>query len=283
MRVDLHSHTVFSDGLDTPEELVTRAVAAGLDALAVTDHDTFDGLARARAAASGVGLGLVEGLELSAQLEGHSVHLLMYGGDPEDPALTAELERIRRGRDERIPKMVRRLGELGLPLTEAEVARFADDARSIGRPHVADALVARGYVADRSEAFARWLADDKPGFVDRYATPLVDAIGLVRGAGGVAVVAHAWSRGGRHRLPERRLAELVTEHGLDGFEADHPDHLPAERAALHALAARLGVVATGSSDYHGAGKKAGYRLGACTTAPEQYARLRALMGRRGGA
>nr|NLI49347.1 PHP domain-containing protein [Propionibacterium sp.] len=280
MRADLHTHTVFSDGLDTPERLVERAVAAGLDALAVTDHDTADGLPRARAAASGAGLDLIDGLELSARLEGHSVHLLMYGGDAEEPALAAELGAIRRGRDERIPAMIDRLGQLGLPLDLEEVAAFADDASSIGRPHVADALVARGYVADRSEAFARWLADDKPGFVDRYATPLVDAIALVRAAGGVAVVAHAWSRGGRHRLPERVLAELVAEHGLDGVEADHPDHLPAERAALHALAARLGVLATGSSDYHGAGKKAGYHLGACTTAPEQYARLRALVAAR---
>ncbi len=280
MRADLHSHTLFSDGVDTPELLVARAVDAGLDAVAVTDHDTVDGLPRARAAASRVGIALVDGLEMSARVGRHSVHLLMYGGDATGGPLASELERIRRGRDVRIPAMVDRLGELGMPLTADEVAAFADDASSIGRPHVADALVARGYVADRAEAFSRWLGDDKPGYVDRYATPLADAIALVRGAGGVAVVAHAWSRGGRHHLPERFLADLVTEHGLDGFEADHPDHLPAERAALHALAERLGVLATGSSDYHGAGKKAGYHLGACTTSPRQYERLRALIADR---
>jgi predicted metal-dependent phosphoesterase TrpH len=280
MRADLHTHTLFSDGLDTPELLIARAVDAGLDAVAVTDHDTADGLPRARAAASRMGIDLVAGLEMSAQVEGHSVHLLMYGGDPAEPALAAELKRIRRGRDVRIPAMVDRLGELGMPLTADEVAAFADDASSIGRPHVADALVARGYVADRAEAFSRWLADDKPGYVGRYATPLLDAIALVRRAGGVAVVAHAWSRSGRHHLPERLLADLVTDHGLDGFEADHPDHLPAQRVVLHALADRLGVLATGSSDYHGAGKKAGYHLGACTTDSEQYGRLRALIAER---
>lgn len=280
MRIDLHTHTIFSDGLDTPEELVAGAVAAGLDAVAVTDHDTFDGLPRARAAASGAGLGFVPGLELSAQVGGHSVHLLMYGGDPDDAALGAELGRIVRGREERIPAMVARLTELGLPLSLDEVASFAERATSIGRPHVADALVARGYVADRDEAFARWLGDDRPGYVDRYAAPLVEAIGLARGAGGVAVIAHPWSRSGRHQLPERFLADLVAEHGLDGVEADHPGHLPSDRVALHALAARLGVLATGSSDYHGAGKKAGYHLGACTTAPEAYARLLALIAER---
>lgn len=280
MRADLHSHTLFSDGLDTPEELVAHARAAGLDALALTDHDTFDGLERGRAAASEVGLGFVGGMEMSTRHDGRSVHLLMYGGDPADGELTAELERVRRGREERLPAMVARLGQLGLPVTIEEIESFADDASSIGRPHVADALVARGHVADRAEAFDRWLADDKPGYVDRYATPLERGIALVRGGSGVAVIAHAWSRRGRHTLPERYLAGLLTDGGLDGLEVDHPDHLPAERRLLADLTGRLGALATGSSDYHGAGKKPGYELGVCTTAPEQFERLLALIAAR---
>lgn len=282
MRIDLHTHSVVSDGTDQPEELVANAVAAGLDAFALTDHDTFDGLAAARAAASEAGIGFLGGCEFSTQVGGQSVHLLAYGCRPDDPELVAELARVRDGRDGRTPAMLARLASLGMPLTLDDVAAFTTDASSVGRPHLADAMVAKGYVRDRDEAFSRWLADDKPGYVTRYATPLETATGLVRGASGVAVVAHPWSRRGRHDLPTRRLTELVTQHGLDGFEADHPDHTASERAELHALAERLGAVATGSSDYHGLGKKPLFRLGACATAPEQWRRLLDLVSARGG-
>jgi len=280
--IDLHTHSTVSDGLDAPAVLVAGAAAAGLRVVALTDHDTFDGLDAARAAASAVGIGFLGGFEFSAEVDGHSVHLLGYGCDPAEPDLAAELVRVREGRTGRLPAMLTRLAGLGMPLTVADVAAFSDDASSLGRPHVADAMVAAGYVRDRDEAFARWLGDDRPAYVTRYATPLEAAIRLVRAAKGVAVVAHPWSRRGRHELPERYLAELATEHGLDGVEADHPDHLPAERAALHDLAGRLGVLATGSSDYHGAGKKAGFALGACTTAPAAYERLVGLIVDRGG-
>lgn len=280
MRIDLHTHSHVSDGTDAPAVVMAHAREAGLDAVALTDHDTADGVAEARAAASELGLEFVPGLEFSTRHGGQSVHLLMYGGDPGEPALAAELARVRDGRDDRTPRMLARLAELGMPLDAAEVEALAADAMSVGRPHIADAMVARGYVADRSEAFAEWLGDDKPGYVDRYATPLPDALALVRGAGGVAVVAHPWSRTGRRVLPPAELRRLVAEHGLDGFECDHLDHPPANRRQLHGLAAELGVLATGSSDHHGAGKHAAYRLGACTTAPEQYRRLRELIDER---
>ena len=280
MRIDLHLHSTCSDGLDDPADLMAHAAASGLDAVALTDHDAADGLPAARQAARGLGLEFVGGIEVSARLHGASVHLLMYGGDPAEPALAAELSRIRRGRDERLPAMLSRLAALGLPLDAGEVAAFAADASAVGRPHVADALIARGYVADRDEAFARWLGDDRPAFVDRYAAGLPEAIALVRGAGGVAVVAHPWSRAGRHVLGKRVLERLVAEDGLDGLECDHPDHGASERAELHALAGRLGVLATGSSDHHGAGKKAGFALGACLTAEPQYRRLLALIEER---
>ncbi len=280
MRIDLHSHSTVSDGTDTPVALIAAAVRAGLDVLALTDHDTFDGLADAAAAAEAAGIVLCTGMEMSTEVDGRSVHLLGYGCDPADPALTAELAAVREGRTTRLPTMVARLTELGMPLTVAEVERFAQGSPSIGRPHVADAMIARGYVGDRTEAFDRWLGDDKPGYVDRYTTELERAIALVHGAGGAAVLAHPRGRGTASVLTEDYVANLVAEHGLDGIEVDHPDHDEAARAGLRALAVRVGVPATGSSDYHGTGKADGFGLGACTTAPEAYQRLCAAMASR---
>lgn len=282
MRIDLHTHSSVSDGTQSPSALVRAAAAAGLDVVGVCDHDTFDGLPEARAAAPGAGIEVVGGLEMSTELDGASVHLLGYGCRPDDAALGAELERIRAGRTGRLSALLERLTELGLPVTEAEVRAQAHGGPSLGRPHVADALVARGYVADRTEAFDRWLADDRPAFVPRYAAGLAASLALVRAAGGVAVLAHPWGRGSRAVLPPAVLADLVERHGLDGFEVDHTDHDPATRAELRALASGLGVLATGSSDHHGAGKP-GNPLGCETTDPEVYQRLRALVAERGGA
>lgn len=279
MRIDLHMHSRVSDGTDAPAELMRRAHDAGLDAVALTDHDTFDGLAEAADAASELGLAFVPGLEMSTQVNGRSVHLLMYGGDQADGALAAELARIREGRDGRLQAMLAKLAALGMPLETAEVEAFADDASSLGRPHVADALVARGYVADRDEAFGAYLADDGPAFVDRYCPPLEKALSLVGAAGGVAVLAHPWARGRRHDLPPAVLRRLVAA-GLDGLEVDHPNHTPADRRQLGALASELGLIATGSSDHHGTGKKRGFELGACTTEAGQFERLRALIRQR---
>lgn len=282
MLIDLHAHSFVSDGTQSPADLVAQAGASGVGVLALTDHDTFDGLPEATGAAAACGVEVLGGVEISAQFAGQSVHLLGYGCRTDDQALLGELARIREGRLQRLPTMLARLASVGMPLSVDQVSAFSGDASSVGRPHVADALVAAGYVRDRDEAFVRWLADDKPCYVPRYAPELADAIAAVREASGVAVLAHAWSKRGRHTLPERVLAEFVTEHGLDGIECDHPDHLPAERATLHALAGRLGVLVTGSSDYHGAGKKAGYALGACGTASEMYERLGGLIAERGG-
>lgn len=281
MAFDLHTHSTFSDGTETPAELVGRVAASGLDGFALTDHDSMDGLAQARAAASAAGIGFLPGVEFSTEVGGESIHLLGYGCRAEDAPLAEELHRVRNGRDHRTPAMLAKLAGLGMPLTEDEVAAFAANASAIGRPHVADAMVARGYVRDRDEAFARWLGDDRPGYVDRYATPLREAIALVRGAGGVAVIAHAWSRRGRHALPPRVLRELLSG-GLDGLEVDHPDHTPSERRQLRELAQEHGALMTGSSDYHGTGKKEGFGLGACTTDEATWVALRELMGSRGG-
>lgn len=272
MRIDLHSHTTVSDGTDTPAELLALARRLGLDVLAVTDHDTFDHLPAARAAAAREGIQFVPGMELSCELDGASVHLLAYGMDPENPALLAAMALIRAGRTERLPRMVAKLTELGVPVTEAEVLAQVGDAPAIGRPHIADALVARGHVASRAEAFERLLADDGPAYVERYHPDVRTGIDLVHGAGGVAVIAHPWGRSSARVLTEVVLAGLVTEHDLDGFEVDHEDHTPEQRARLRALADGLGALGTGASDHHGTGKPH-MQLGCNLTDPAVYAEL----------
>lgn len=281
MRIDLHAHSAVSDGTDSPAEFAAAAAQAGLDVVALTDHDTFDGLPAALSAAERLGVRLLPGIEISAQLRGASVHLLGYGCRTDDPDLLAELSRVRGGRDDRVPGVLAALARLGLPVDPAVLARARGDAPSIGRPHIADALVALGYVADRQEAFDRYLGDDGPAFVPRYAVGLGRGIDLVHRAGGVAVLAHPWGRGSRTVLPPATLERLVAQHGLDGIEVDHNDHDAPTRAELGALTARLGVLATGSSDYHGTGKT-DHPLGANTTAAEVLAEIDARLAAAGG-
>lgn len=271
-RIDLHTHSLVSDGTDTPSQLVARAASLGLDVVALTDHDTTDGVAEAVAAGAGHGVVVVPGLELSTRYGGRSVHLLAYGADVAQPDLAAELVRIRGGRSGRLAPVLTKLAELGVGITEAEVLAQVGDSPSVGRPHIADALVAAGHVRDRREAFDRYLADGGPAHVERYAVDLEEALRLVRGAGGAAVIAHPWGRSTRDVLTPDLLAGLASRHGLDGIEVDHQDHDPAVREELRALAADLGLLATGSSDYHGTGKT-DHELGCNTTAPEVYEEL----------
>ncbi|MCA0294992.1 MAG: PHP domain-containing protein [Actinobacteria bacterium] len=281
MRIDLHTHSSVSDGTDAPAELVAAAAAAGLDVVALSDHDTFDGLADAGEAGERLGVQVVRGIEVSAQYRGTSVHLLGYGCRADDPALLAELTRVRRGRGDRVPAMLANLAAAGMPVPGEVLARHVGTSPSVGRPHIADAMIELGYVADRREAFDRWLADDKPIFVGRYATPLAAGLDLITAAGGVAVIAHPWGRVSRHQLPASLLAQLAASGQLDGVEVDHQDHDRATRAELRALAARLGLLATGSSDYHGAGKD-DHDLGCNTTTDEVLAEIAARVGARGG-
>jgi hypothetical protein len=277
MRIDLHTHSNISDGTDTPAELVAKAAAAGLDVVALTDHDTFDGLDEAVAEGRRQQIQVIRGLELSCARQGSSVHLLAYGADPADPALSAELIRVRGGRTDRLPLVVAKLAELGVPVTEEGVMRQVGDSPSVGRPHIADALIAAGHVRDRAEAFDRFLADGGPAHVHRYAIPVEHGIDLVHGAGGVAVLAHPWGRGRERLLPESVLRGLVQQHHLDGLEVDHQDHDIEARRRLRLLADELGVLATGSSDYHGAGKQ-DHDLGCNTTAPNVFAKLQGRLG-----
>ena len=281
MRIDLHTHSTVSDGTDTPAALVRAAADAGVDVIALCDHDTFDGLGEALAEGPRVGVRVLRGIEISCDLDGGSVHLLGYGCDPSAPELAAELARVRRGRVGRIPAMLAKLTSLGMPLTEADLAPFVGDSPSIGRPHIADAMVAHGYVADRREAFDSWLADDGPAFVPRYSCPLGTGIDLVHRSHGVAVIAHPWGRASRDLLSEPVFESLVADHALDGIEVDHQDHDAPARARLRDLAGRLGLLVTGSSDYHGLGKL-DHPLGGNTTAAEVLAEIESRVASRGG-
>lgn len=281
MRIDLHTHSRVSDGTDSPTGLVMKASAAGLDVIALTDHDTFGGILEAQEAGKRIGVKVLCGLEMSTERGGRSVHLLGYGCDVYNRPLSEELARIRVGRTERIPATLRKLADIGLPLSVEELQAAANGAPVIGRPHIADAMVSKGYCEDRDEAFARWLHDGGPGYVPRYACPLERAIDLIHGAHGVAIIAHPWGRGNRDVLSAPYLQELVTTHGLDGIEVEHPDHDEATRSLLFEMGARLGLVRTGSSDYHGTGKK-NNPLGAELTRPSAYRELLERIRRRGG-
>ncbi len=269
VRIDLHTHSTASDGTDTPAELVRKAAAAGLDVVALTDHDTTRGHAEAIAAAP-EGLTVVPGAELSCRLDGIGLHMLAYLFDPEEPALLAERELVR---DDRVPRaraMVAKLQLLGVPVTWEQVARIAGDG-SVGRPHIAEALVELGVVPDVSGAFtAEWIADGGRAHVDKHELDPADAIRLVKAAGGVTVFAHPAAVKRGQVVPESAIAALA-EAGLDGIEVDHMDHDEPTRARLRGLAKELGLLVTGSSDYHGSRKTC--RLGEYTTDPEIYGEI----------
>jgi len=271
VRIDLHTHSSVSDGTASPSDLVRAASGAGLEVVAITDHDTTAGWDEAASAAEEAGIALVRGIEISTRYRGAGVHLLGYLPDADDPALQAELGRIVTGREDRVPTMLARLRDLGIPATQEALAEVSPDNRVTGRPHVADLLVRLGVVTDRDEAFARYLADGGPAYVDRYASDLIAMIGLVTAARGVPVLAHPWGRGSASVLDEAALAELAAA-GLAGVEVDHLDHDRPARARLRAIAERLDLVVTGSSDHHGTGKT-GHDLGCETTAPAELERI----------
>jgi predicted metal-dependent phosphoesterase TrpH len=268
MRADLHVHSNASDGTDPPAEVMRRAALAGLDAVALTDHDTVAGHAQALRALPDA-LTLVPGMELSCRLEGRSLHLLAYLFNPDAPELAAELSRIRDDRVLRARAMVERLAELGARISWDQVAAIAGDA-VVGRPHIARALAASGVIAEPRDAFTPdWIADGGRAYVGRYALEPTRAIGLVRAAGGVVVLAHP--RAGREwHVSDEQIARLAAV-GLAGVEVFHPDQDEAERAGLLALSHDLALLASGGSDDHGS--LTGHRIGAETAGPGVYAAL----------
>jgi 3',5'-nucleoside bisphosphate phosphatase len=271
--IDLHVHSSASDGTDPPAEVIRRAAAAGLDVVALTDHDTVAGVAGARAALP-PGLTLVPGMELSSLLAERSVHMLGYLFDPDDPALSAETELIRDDRTHRARAMVARLAALGAPVTWEQVTRIADGA-VVGRPHIARAMAEAGVVATPADAFtAEWIGDGGRAHVGRYAPGPERAIALIRAAGGLPVLAHPRSPG--YEIGDEVIAALAAA-GLAGIEVFHPDHDYPERTRLTALARSLDLAATGGSDDHGSFNASG--LGSETTPPEEYERLLSKAGR----
>lgn len=281
MRIDLHVHSSASDGTDSPSELVAVACRAGLDVVALTDHDTVAGHAEAFAAVavSPRPLAVVPGIELSCLVDaegsdggagGISLHLLGYLFDPAEPELAAEIDRLRTDRVRRARVMVDKLVELGAPVSWEQVVRIAGDG-AVGRPHMARALVQAGVVDDVPDAFTpEWIGNGGRAYVEKYSLAPERAIALVKAAGGVTVFAHpaASSRGD---IVSEQHIERFAAAGLDGIEVDHPDHDEPARARLRSLAKSLRLLVTGSSDYHGFVKAIG--IGANTTDPAVYAEL----------
>lgn len=269
MRIDLHTHSSASDGTESPAEVMAAAARAGLDVVALTDHDTTSGWDEAAAAAVEVGVALVRGTEVSARLHGVSIHLLAYLQDPTHLELMVELERTRAARERRGRVMVDLLAA-DYPLTWDDVLAQTAPCTVVGRPHIADALVAAGILPDRSSAFTGVLSSRAKYYVPYYAPSGVEAVRAVRAAGGVPVFAHPGAEVRGRIVPDGAFDELA-DAGLAGIEIEHRDHSPAQRARLHGIAARLGLLVTGSSDYHGAGKE--NVLGENLTAPDVLAAI----------
>lgn len=245
-RIDLHTHTTFSDGLLTPEALVARAIDRQLAAIAVTDHDSVDGFERARAS-SGPTLEVVPGIEVSTAMSGMDLHILGFFIDTEDPVLRKRLEVFRSERLDRAMQIVERLRELGAPLEREAVLALAGPG-VVGRPHVAEALVRAGHVEDFDTAFRRYLGLQGEAFVPRPAFRPEEAISLIHGAGGVSVLAHPGSA-----MPDSVITHLASE-GLRGIEVWHPQHGASTVRRYRALAAKLGLLESGGSDFHGPGR-----------------------------
>jgi predicted metal-dependent phosphoesterase TrpH len=280
--LDLHVHSTCSDGLEDPEVVVAHAAAAGLGGVALADHDTCEGLARAAAAAEEHGLELVPAVELSAEVTvergatsvTESVHVLGYWIDPDDAGLSAEMTRLRAARGDRAARILEALASLGVGVDADRVRAFAGDA-PVGRPHVARAMVEAGHVADEREAFDRFLADGGAANVPKHAVDPVAAVRVLREAGGVAVLAHPSLFGSRDGLDEIPLELVVrmAEAGLGGIEADHAEHQRSQATRWRSVATELGLVVTGGSDHHG---RPGDAVGTSFTARDAVERLRSL-------
>ena len=253
--IDLHAHTTASDGSLSPADLVREAAGLGLNALAVTDHDTVAGLPEAIQAASEAGLDLVPGVELSVEDDGGRFHLLGYLFDPGQEELQNTLVTIRESRARRNVQMAEKMAALGLPVTLDDVRSEAgEDADVIARPHFAQALMKKGVVGSVKEAFDRFLATGKPLYMPKQVLTPADAISLIHRAGGLAVMAHPGLVPLNDAALAARIESLARDAGMDGIEAYYSQHSPAQTERFVTLAARLGLAVTGGSDFHGTPK-----------------------------
>ena len=248
--IDLHMHSMFSDGTFTPEELVAEGVRQGVKAMALTDHDTTAGVPRFLAAAQAAGMKAFSGVEVSAEVDSGTLHVLGYGIQPDHPGLVEHLAWIRKGREERNLEILRKLNELGMTLTYEEVTAYAG-ADVVARPHFAQAMIAKGYVGNKREAFDRFLARGKPAYAERCRLDASDTFAVIRQAGGLPVLAHPFSL----KLsgePLRLKVEEFKRDGLGGIEVYYPEHTTERLRAYLRLASEFDLVATGGSDFHGA-------------------------------
>ena len=256
--VDLHTHSTASDGALSPRELVRQAEARRLAAVALTDHDTTEGLRCARAEADGFSrLRFINGIEVSAKFPSGTLHILGLGIDERSPALQRLLGRLRAARRQRNPKIITRLRVMGLEITMADVLAAAGapgragEKTVIGRMHIAETLRLKGYVRSTAEAFEQYLGDNTPAFVDKERVDPAEAIAAIHRAGGVAVLAHPIQLRYQNRAQLEQIVRNLLRDGLDGIEAYHGDHTARQTHLYLDLARRLGLVVTGGSDFHG--------------------------------
>ena len=276
-RIDLHAHTTASDGSLTPEELVRLAKQQGVATLAVTDHDTVAGLSRASTEGRQAGVEIIPGIEISCLFGETELHILGYFINPDDPHLEPALAKYLASREERNPRIVQRLQELGCDLTYAEVKAAAGVA-TVGRPHIAQALVRRGYVANVSEAFDRYLADDAPAYIPRLLPSPAEAIGLIRQIGGIPVLAHP-AYTARLKEPFEQVCATLKGLGLLGIEAIYSSHSRQQTDRYRSVSSNQGLLVTGGSDFHGEAKPnllVGTGYGNLTVPPDLLEPMRAL-------
>jgi 3',5'-nucleoside bisphosphate phosphatase len=268
--IDLHTHTTYSDGTDTPAQLINKALAAGISIIGLTDHDSISGWQEATDALR-TGISLVPGAEISCQTpDGISVHILGLLFDSNNSELMNTLEKTRENRHSRMEKIIARINEAGIDITMDDVLEQLSDGATLGRPHLADALVKKGIVASRDEAFTQMLHNNSKYYVSHYSPTPETAIKLIKAAGGVSVIAHPMASH-RGRTISLDTFGSIIQAGLDGIEVDHRDHSPDEKSQLIKLANESNLVMTGASDYHGNGKL--NTLGEYTTRPEQWEKL----------
>ena len=270
LKIDLHAHTTYSDGTDTPAELINKALAAGISIIGLTDHDSISGWQEATNALR-VGISLVPGAEISCQTsDGISVHILGLLFDSNNSELMDTLEKTRENRHGRMEKIIARINEAGIDITMNDVLEQLSNGATLGRPHLADALVKKGIVASRDEAFTQMLHNNSKYYVSHYSPTPEAAIKLIKAAGGVSVIAHPMASHRGRTISQETFGSII-EAGLDGIEVDHRDHSPDEKLQLIQLASESNLVMTGASDYHGNGKL--NTLGEYTTSPEQWEKL----------
>ena len=270
MKIDLHTHSTYSDGTDKPSELINKALAAGITIIGLTDHDSVSGWQEATKALRS-GISLVPGAEISCQTtDGISVHILGLLFDANNTELMNTLEKTRENRHGRMEKIIARINEAGIDITMNDVLEQLSDGATLGRPHLADALVKKGVVTSRDEAFTQMLHNNSKYYVSHYSPTPEAAIALIKAAGGVSVIAHPMASHRGRTISLETFGSLI-DSGLDGIEVDHRDHSPDEKKQLISLASESNLVMTGASDYHGNGKL--NSLGEYTTNPDQWDRL----------